>query len=270
MGLGDDIMFLGEAERIYNQTGKTIRPVADSGKSVFYKNVPWLYEGGEISVNARDTGIKTDIHIKYYEKGREKTSLGERMIFRAYQPKPFRVRLTYYEMDWARATLSNHNVEDQFLLINPDYKDSFYSSNKNWGFEKYQELTTMLSKDFNVVRVLPGGNYKEPPLKDAINIECEDVRKNVAIMSCASGAVGYDGLMNHVMAGFSIPMVVICGGLVDESIIGYETNEYIKYDHPQTPCGARYDCPHCLEANEKITVDMVYKKCHKLFYYKFL
>ena len=59
-------------------------------------------------------------------------------------------------------------------------------------------------------------------------------------------------------------------GLVDETMIGYETSEYIKYDHPQTPCGARYDCPHCLEANEKITVDMVYKKCHKLFYYKFL
>ena len=263
MGLGDDIMFLGEAEIIYNQTGKTIKPVADSGKSVFYRNVPWVYEGGEISVNARDTKEKSDIHIKYYEKGREKTLLGERMVFRAYKPKPFRVRLTHYEMDWARDTLSNHNVKDKFILINPDYKDTFYSSNKDWGFKKYQALTTKLSKDHHVVRVQPGGNYKEPPLKDATNIKCEDVRKNVAIMSYASGAVGYDGLMNHVMAGFEIPMVVICGGLVDETMVGYKTGRYIKYDHPKTPCGARYDCPHCLEANEKITVDMVYEVCQK-------
>ena len=120
-------------------------------------------------------------------------------------------------------------IED-YKLINPDYKDSFYSSNKNWGFNKYQELTTMLSKDYHVVRIQPGGKYKEPPLKDATNIKSEDVRKSVAIMSLASGAVGYDGLMNHVTAGFKIPMVVICGGLVDESIVGYETSEYIKYD----------------------------------------
>jgi len=59
-------------------------------------------------------------------------------------------------------------------------------------------------------------------------------------------------------------MVVICGGLVDDSLIGYETGTYIKYEHPQTPCGSTYDCPHCEEANKSITVDMVYEECLKL------
>lgn len=261
MGMGDDIMFLGEAERIHEKTGKTIKPVAGSGWSPFFHKIPWLSKKGELSVNARDTKQKTDIHVDYYLKRKENTLLGERMVFRDYKPKPFRVKLTHEEVDLAIHTLDQHGLRDRFFLINPDFKAAFYSQNKNWGFHKYQDLTNRLSKHVPVVRIQPGGKYKEPKLENAINIVSPDIRASVAIMSFASWAVGYDGLMNHITGGYEIPMVVICGGLVDESIIAYDTSTYISYEHPQTPCGSTYDCPHCLEANKAITVDMVYEKC---------
>jgi len=264
MGMGDDIMFLGEAELIHKRTGKTIKPMHGSGWSPFFNKIPWLSRDGEISVNARDTNHKTDIHVDYYEKRRERTEFGERLVFRDYKPKPFRVRLSNDEMDNADRILSDHNIKDRFFVINPDYKNTFYCENKNWGFEKYQDLATRLSKHIEVVRIMPGGLYKEPELAHTTNIVSEKIMPSVALMSKAHAAVGYDGLMNHIMAGYQIPMVVICGGLVDDSLIGYETGTYIKYEHPQTPCGSTYDCPHCEEANKSITVDMVYEECLKL------
>lgn len=261
MGMGDDIMFLGEAERIHEQTGKSIRPVAGSGWSPFFKGIPWLKKDGEISVNARDTREKSDIHVDYYEDRRERN----RIVWRDYQPKPFRVKLTHEEVDYAHIALHNRGVKGRFFIINPDYKSSFFGNNKNWGFDKYQELANRLSDHVQMVRILPGGQYKEPKLKNVVNIKSEDVRKSVAIMSFASYAVGYDGFTNHIMGGYGIPMVVICGGLVNgKDTVGYRTGTYINYEHPQTPCGATVDCSHCNEANEAITVDMVYEKCLEL------
>ena len=38
MGLGDDIMFLGEAEDIYKKTGKKIKPLYGNGLNSLYDN----------------------------------------------------------------------------------------------------------------------------------------------------------------------------------------------------------------------------------------
>ena len=62
--------------------------------------------------------------------------------------------------------------------------DSFI--NKNWGFEKYQELTNRMSKHISVLRVFPGnssgGHYNAPLLDNAINVISNDVRVSFAIM----------------------------------------------------------------------------------------
>ena len=264
MGLGDDIMFLGEAELIHKRTGKTIRPTCVGGSSPFFYNVPWLSNDGDISVNARDTNEKSDVHIDYYEEKKETTEFGRRQVFRAYNPKPYRVKLTEEEIKLAIHTLNELGITDRFFLISPDFKSSFYSKNKDWGFHKYQELANKLSEHVTLVRLHPGGEYKDPDLQNVTNIYSPNVRLSVAIITFASGAVGYEGFLNHITGGLKIPMVVICGGLIDESSISYEGNTYIKYEHEKTPCGSTYDCPHCKEANEAITVDMVYEECLKL------
>jgi len=263
MGIGDDLMFLGEAERIHQKTGKTIKPMYHSGWSPFFEGLDWLSTEGKITINARDTDKKTDVHVNYYERGREQTIFGQRLLFRNYKPKPYKIPFNYEEVDWAHNTLKDNDVNPKFILINPDYKNTFYSDNKNWGFKKYQKLTNLLKEHYQVVRLMPGGIYKEPELENAINIKTNDVRKGLALVSFATFGVAYDGLINHALAGFQIPGVIICGGLADESIIGYKTSTYIKYNHPRTPCGSTYSCPHCYEANKSITVEEVYQACLK-------
>lgn len=259
MGLGDDLLFLGEAEKVYKKTGQKITPIHGKGWSPLFDNVEFLVKTGGLTMNARDTNKLSSIHVDYYEQGK----YNNKIVYRAYEPKPFRLRLTDEEKLFAQNTISKYNIPEEFFIVNPDYKVSFFNDNKNWGFDKFQELTNRLSEKVQVVRVHPGGKYKEPDLDNAINIKCPNVRNFSALLSHAKAAVGFEGLVNHMTAGFGIPMVVICGGLVSSKSFGYPTSTYIEYDHPLTPCGSMNNCSHCKEANNSITVDEVYDKCLK-------
>jgi len=264
MGLGDDVMFLGEAERIHKETGKMITPVYGTGINSLYDNVEFITESGGLTVNARDTSKKSDVHVDYYESRKEQTILGTKIVLRPYKPKPFRIRLSRQEESKADSELARRQITD-YVIVNPDFKSSFFSQNKNWGFAKWQELTNKLSEHTQVVRIHPGKNqYNQPLLENAVNITCDNIRDTISLIRKAKMGITYDGLLHHVFAGFQIPGVIIHGGLIGEENMSYNGMLYITYDHPQSPCGAAYDCPHCFEANKAITVDMVYEKCLKL------
>lgn len=264
MGLGDDMMFLGEAERIHKETGKMITPLYNTGFNSLYENVEFITKNGGLTVNARDTDLKSDVHVNYYESHKEQTILGTRVVFKPYKPKPFRVRLYQSEIDLADKIIKENNLHD-FVIVNPDYKSSFFSDNKRWGFKKWQELTNKLSQTNQVVRLKPPpGQYNEPLLENAINLDIDQVRLVAAISSKAKMGVTYDGLLHHIFAGFDIPGVIIHGGLTSPEILSYEGMLYITYEHPLTPCGSTFNCMHCDEANKAITVDMVYEKCQSL------
>jgi len=259
MGMGDDLLFLGKAEEIYKRTGKKIKPKYGTGWSILFDNVEFLSDDG-VTVNARDNDGPVDYHVDYYEDRKE----NQRIIFKPFVPTPFKVRLSDQEISYAKDVINNYKL-DKFCIVNPDYKSTFFSHNKNWGFEKYQQLTNRLSEDIQVVRIMPGNNlYNEPHLENAINITEKNIRNSISIMSFSHFGVSYDGLLQHVFGGFNIPAVIIQGGLVNREIMSYNMHLYHTYDHPDTPCGSMTECSHCKEANESITVDDVYASCLKL------
>lgn len=261
MGLGDDVIFLGEANHLHQQTGKNITPLYGSGWSVLFDNVNFISKSGGVTLNARDTNQSSQYHVDYYVQSKKQSLTGVQLQLRPYQPKRFAIPLTDEENQYADEVLKDIN---QFVVVNPDYKSSFFSQNKNWGFEKYQQVVDKLSKDITVIRVKPGGKFTEPNLNNAINIDCKDIRKQIAVWSRAKFGLTFDGLMVHVLSGYNIPVVNIMGGLISPNIVSYPGNINLYYNHPDTPCGATYDCPHCREANLNITVDQVYQACQKL------
>jgi len=267
MGLGDDLIFLGKAEEIYKETGKKITPVYGSGWSPLYENVEFISREktkDSITVNARDTDQPSDIHVDYYLKYKKKTILGDQLIFREFKPTPFKMRLSAKEEQEADERLDAMDV-DTFCVVNPDYKSSFFSNNKNWGYTNYQKLVDSLSSFLPVLRfVPPKDEYTEPPLDNAINVMNTDVRMMTAMMRKAKFGVTFDGFIQHALAGFQVPCVVICGGLVSEKSFGYPNNIYHEYEHPLTPCGSTFDCNHCQEALQSITVDDVLESCLRL------
>ncbi len=266
MGMGDDLIFLGKAEEIYKKTGKKIVPLYHAGWSPLYDNVEFISkqkDANSLTMNARDINKPSDIHVEYYTKEVKKTILGNQMIWRPFTPSRFAVRLSDKEIEFAENTLDNLSIK-KFVLINPDYKSTFFSKNKNWGFSKYQEVANILSKYIQVVRIIPGGGYKEPILKNAINIKSENIKNSIAIMRKSKFGITYDGFVTHVLSGYNIPVVNIQGGFVNPTVMNYEGNINLYYKHFQTPCGSTFPCRHCDQANDYITINMVIEACKKL------
>ena len=259
MGLGDDLMFLGEAEQIHQNTGKKITPIYGTGWSCLFDNVEFLSREKNkesIYVNARDHAGPCDVHVDYYVKDNHKESL----TFRNYSPKPFYIRYTDEELEFADSQLKKYGLnKKQFVAINPDYKSKFFGQNKNWGFEKYQELTNLISKDITVVRIHPGGDYQEPDLKNAINIPSHGLRKSFCFLRHSKIGITYEGFFAHVFGGMRIPCITLFGGLTPKSSLHYNTGISIEYPHHKSPCGSKKNCSHCKEANEWMTVDKIYE-----------
>lgn len=262
MGWGDDLIFLGEAQNLHEKTGKKIYPMYDSGYSVLYQGAEFLSSklgGDTVSLNARDTDQYSDYHVDYYVKKKIQTSKGVRLIWNdEYKPKPYKLPFSEKEEE----KIKNLGLGEEILIVNPDAKTSFFSKNKAWDFDNWQELTTKLSKHIQVVRVMPGGDYKEPELKDAINIKIEDIRLNLCLASKAKLGVTFNGLLEHLWAGYGVPCVSIRGDLLSSNLLMYPTVTPLALD--ENPCGATYECDHCKKANKRITVDMVYKECLKI------
>jgi ADP-heptose:LPS heptosyltransferase len=260
MGLGDDIMFLGEAEKIHKKTGMKVRPVGGTGWSILFEQVDFItQEDGidVISVNRRDGVSGSQSPVKYYIENQT----SNKVTFRNYKPKPFNLKFSNKEKNAAKQLLDAYNIQKKWVVINPDYKNSFFNENKNWGFDKFQELTNKLSEHIQVVRFLPGTNFQEPLLENAVNIETPDIRLNLACLQSSTLGVSFDGLYIHVMSGMNIPCVNIMGGLLHPNIMSYEGNINLYYKHPNTPCGMKVLCEHCKEGNASITVDQVYEAC---------
>jgi ADP-heptose:LPS heptosyltransferase len=272
MGLGDDIIFLGEAERIHKETGKTIVPLYYSKWNPLYDNVEFISKNvtkNSLTVNARDTDKPSDIHVDYYVKGRENTILGEKLVFRPYKPKRFKLRLTEEEYKIADEKLKN--VPKEFMVVNPDCKKTFFSDNKDWGFTAFQAVVNKMYDHIPIVRVVPSDDRVKSGIQPitgpkgiVFEIECSNLRIQAAIWSRAKFGLTFDGLMVHLMAGFNIPVVNIMGGLLDEKVMNYENNINLIYRHAKTPCGSLFWCPHCEEAKSVITIDMVVEACKKL------
>jgi len=263
MGFGDDLMFLGEAEKIHKKTGMKVRPVGGSGWSVLFDNVDFLTktEGiGVISVNRRDDASGAQSPVKYYID----KQTDSKVKFRDYKPKRFKLKFSDRERNQAEQILRLHKVNKNWIVVNPDYKNTFFNENKNWGFDKFQQLVDRLSEHIQVVRFLPGGNFQEPELRNAINIEVPDIRLNLACLESSKLGVSFDGLYIHVLSGMNIPCVNIMGGLLHPNVMSSEGNVNLYYEHPDTPCGMKILCSHCEEANGSITVDQVYDACMSL------
>lgn len=270
MGLGDDLLFLGEAEKLHKKTGKKIQMKYgytgwNEWNGLMFNNVDFLTKDGttdSVSLNASDTSKKTDYHVDYYVK----SVVGRAIKMQHYKPKNFKLRFSEEQIEEANKYIEKYNIPDTFCAINPDYKTKAFGKNKDWGFEKFQEITNRLVPDIPVVRISPGAenNYSSTPLQNAIDFSVTNYMTSFAILSKAKFGISFMGFFVHVFGGFKIPCVTIHGGLSHENIMNYEGNINFSYDHPDTPCGRMSYCQHCSDGNKYITTDMVYNACKKL------
>jgi ADP-heptose:LPS heptosyltransferase len=253
MGLGDELMAAGEAERLFRADPS--RPVAilDNRGDVrwhpLWDGNPAIATPGYVHsgrpYQAVTNGVKCRPYIRYpftAERG---------MTFTTWRATDHVARLYLTPEELAHGTRLRAEI-GPYLLIEPDVKP-LSTPNKKWGLDRYAELVAALP---DVTFVRAHGDEAEP-FPSVRNIRTRTFRDACGLLAASDGYVGNEGGLHHAAAALCKPAVVIFGGFISPQTTGYATHTNIADRGPLSPCGKWLPCEHCAAAMGKITVAQV-------------
>ena len=237
MGFGDDLMVSAIVRRAHAKHNKPIC-VGDGARVIWeevFDNNPKMAREPYAGCVWVPNVMGARPYIDYAKTKREKVAY--RADFRVESGEIF---LTDEEKD-------RYASFQGFAYIEPNVKGTF-SGNKDWGFEKWQQVVYSLPE----IRFIQGKGKK---LERVEQVGTTSFRDACALLSRSDLFVGTDGGLHHAAAALGKKAVVVWGGLVSPKILGYDIHTNL---HSGThSCGNYQPCPHCREALEWITVDMV-------------
>lgn len=241
MGLGDEIMALGRAERLYEQTGRPVSILtmteAPREHEVWRGNPAWIEKGGQRLIDGG--GARPYITAWH----------GRRAIFNLdYRARAGRIYLT----DDDRAACP---LEPPYAIVAPELKKGA-SPNKDWGRANWEAVI----KDFPcpVYQLLPDPKMK--PIKGAIPHATPSLRAALAAIEKAALVLAAEGGTHHMAASFRVPAVVVFGAFVPPTVTGYDFHYNIAVDTDEGYCGRWDECAHCRAALQSIKPEQVREK----------
>ena len=242
MGFGDELMLTGIVKKAYQRHKKPIA-VGRFGKN-YLDEVLW----GEIFENnpkiAKEPGIGS-VWVDAIKGNRpyidyHKTQADGKVIYKkGFRPEPGEIFLSEEE--------KAKYPQEGFIYIEPNVKGSF-SGNKDWGFERWQEVVKRLPYEF-----IQGRGRK---LDGVQQIDTPRFRDACALLSRSLMFLGTDGGLHHAAAALGKPAVVIWGGLVGPDTLGYDFHTNLRGRNVES-CGNHKPCEHCRRAMELVTIDEV-------------
>ena len=263
MGLGDDLMWLGEAAEVHKAHPDVV--IHDGREySVMWHGHDWVvapdYSGPKKKMEVPRKPGGNRWYIQGWGHGK--------IIYKNYSPKPAPYIISEDELKAAKLILEHNGVTEDFVIVNPDTKNTTLSTNKDWGFKRWQQLTNLLSREVKVVRIKPGRavddvsghvEYNQKLLDNATNILEDNVRVAFAIMSLSKVIITSEGGVHHFAAAIKKPAYVIYGGVIHPDQTGYTGCDQMYYFVGDKPCGRQVQCDHCKKAMAAITPQMIYE-----------
>jgi len=147
----------------------------------------------------------------------------------------------------------------KFVVIEPHVKRHVtirgaYLGNKQWPVARYQQVVNELSaRGIRVVQFVYGD---VPRLHNVWLIQTPSFRSAAIILGKASLYLGAEGGMHHAAAAVGTPAVVLFGGWLPPSVLGYPMHANLTGGATEA-CGLLRPCDHCATAMDRITVDEV-------------
>jgi len=263
MGYGDQLIATGFA-RGANKRGKRIafgdsygrRIVWDArSKEIFQNNPNIAPPGSEKS---------KDLEWVPYYKGRRgyntQDKIRERWIWNmSWRCKPGEMFFTEEE----ESEGAKHG--SGFVVVEPNVEawKGPVASNKDWGFDRYQEVVNLLqSRGHEIVQF----KYdKTGPILDGVKVvKTRGFRHALSVMANAKMYLGPEGGLHHGAAALDLPAaVVIFGDWVPPTVTGYPCHNNFT-GRSGTYCGSLKLCPHCKEAMDSIGVEEVFLTARNL------
>jgi ADP-heptose:LPS heptosyltransferase len=251
MGIGDDLMWLAQAQQQFARTGRPVRPT-HRGSTYAWGRRLWLREAYE---NQPCIDPVAGDNLEEKPNGRRPYQYDSR-----YKPLPAQIHLTPQEIDWAR----EHMPKTPYVIINPDAKQGgIHHQNKHWHDPYWQELALQLAQ-LGIVTVRLQPPTRHNTYYPALNTVTDSIRKVMACIRTAAWVITTDGAAHHIAAAWGTPCTVIWGTCTSphathtRGALGYEGQKNLIAAHAQTPCYTQHqECAHCTQLKAHITPQQV-------------
>lgn len=255
MGYGDDIMATGLA-RGAHQAGSKVA-FGDGKRIIWGPYSEEIFKNNPNIARPEATRDKTLKWIPYYKGNRiyNKLENGRWIWNYDFKAMPGEIFLQDHERCISRP--------EHFIVMEPHVpKHKSSSSNKDWGFDRYQKVCDKLLERYTIVQFANG----KKALSGAISIPTKSFRHAMAIMSHAKLAIVPEGGLHHAAAALGIPTVVIFGGFIPPAVTGYEGHVNLTGGEDVVACGSLNPCKHCRSAMNAISVDQVTYEAERLLH----
>lgn len=249
VGLGDELMAVGEAAALSHSTGRKVaigRDLRSLVHSPMELHCPWVVQRGE-DVSNVELLRNYEGHRPYIDY---QSSVGGRQVtVSSHRPRPGRLFFSDEENDASYGIMTGL---EKSTLVAPHVKGSFSGPNKGWPPGHWRKLVRMLAGlGHQVVQISPP---KTPEIKGVHGSIKVPVRLALASMRWAACVVTTEGLLHHAAAGIALPAVVLWGERTDPNVLGYAGQQHLVNRIDGRWCGStRRVCDHCTRAMEGIT-----------------
>jgi len=141
-----------------------------------------------------------------------------------------------------------------FAIIQPVGKTT-YTPNKEWGFEKYQEVVNKTKDRINWVQV---GLENEKLLENVVDLrgKTKNLRELAFVISKANFVLSNEGLLNHLAAGVGTKSFVVFSGFSQVELAKYDTTVAIV-KNPQVECAPCWLLDKCPKERKWCTEDIL-------------
>lgn len=252
MGMGDEIMAAGQAERLFQQDGIRVA-ICDKRRQVRWSELwegnPAIASPSYVAMGGSHVRITNGVGCRPYIKYPFTSERGMRFTHWRSRDHVGTLYLTDAELKIGRII---RDAVGPFLLLEPDVKP-LSTPNKRWGLEKFSAVVKALPE----VTFIRAHGHECRPFPGVRNIHTLTFRDACGILAASDGYVGTEGGFHHAAAALGKPGVVIFGGFISPKTTGYPSHINLTDTGIGSPCGRWKQCEHCTRAMEGISVEDV-------------
>lgn len=240
MGWGDELMAAGEAQAKAADKKIKVAILDMFGHQRWHdawENNPVIARIGEEYQDSIVNGTGARSYVEKVNKNN--------WIWKKYKPIPAKFYFTEEELSFAAS------IKSGFVAIEPNVKSKTESVNRDWGWDRWQELVNIMP-DVSWIQFGPAGTKSLARVKW---IRTDTPRIMAAMLSKSKAFVSTEGGFHHTAAAVGVPGVVIHGHFNSGQVTGYPN--MIHLSTQEVGCGSRRPCEKCAQAMAQITPQAV-------------
>lgn len=166
-----------------------------------------------------------------------------------------RVDLRPYFFLTERELAAGQRAETQVVLQTSGLGAPYPMRNKEWYPARFQEVCRRLGADVQVIQI---GSAQDPGLEGALDLRGRtSLRESAAILARSRAFIGLEGFLMHLARAVDCRSVILYGGRLKPSQIGYVANQNLYSPVPCAPCWQRNACGYDHQCMDIITVEQV-------------